>query len=245
MSSTLLLILASVFVVSLISFAGVVTLVMRRKQMDKALIFLVSFSAGSCFGGAFIHLLPEAIEEGGAEVVGFAIIGILVFFVMEKFLFWQHCHKPGCHEHTFAYMNLVGDGIHNFIDGVVIAASYMASVQLGVASTIAIVLHEIPQEIGDFAVLIHGGFTTNRAIALNFLTALTAVLGALAGVVIIPSFGGSLAPILSFAAGGFIYIAGSDLVPELHKEVDIKRSWGVFVSLILGVGVIWLLRLIE
>jgi len=245
MESTLLYILVSVLSVSLISLVGIATLVLRKKQMDRALIFLVSFSAGSCFGGAFIHLFPEAIDEGGAGVVGFAIVGILIFFIMEKFLYWQHCHKPGCHEHTFAYMNLIGDGVHNFIDGVVIAASYLASVQLGVASTIAIVLHEIPQEIGDFAVLVHGGFTIHKAVALNFLTALTAVIGAMLTFFILPSLEGKLAPVLAFAAGGFIYIAGSDLVPELHKEVDIKRSLGVFVSLILGVMVIWLLRLIE
>ncbi|NYZ76376.1 ZIP family metal transporter [Candidatus Micrarchaeota archaeon] len=242
---TLLVILISVFVVSLISFVGIITLVLRKKEMDRALIFLVSFSAGSCFGGAFIHLLPEAIEKGGAEVVGFALVGILVFFVMEKFLFWQHCHKPGCHEHTFAYMNLVGDGMHNFIDGVVIAASYLASTQLGVASTMAIVLHEIPQEIGDFAVLIKGGFKTNKALLVNFLTALTAVLGALVTFFVLPSLKSQLAPVLSFAAGGFIYIAGSDLVPELHKEVGTKKSIGVFISLILGVILIWLLRFVE
>jgi zinc and cadmium transporter len=242
---TLLVILISVLVVSLISFVGVVTLMLRKKQMENALIFLVSFSAGSCFGGAFIHLFPEAIEEGGAGVVGFALVGILVFFVMEKFLFWQHCHKPGCHEHTFAYMNLAGDGVHNFIDGVVIAASYLANTQLGVASTMAIVLHEIPQEIGDFAVLIRGGFTTNKALLVNFLTALTAVLGALVTFFVLPSLEGKLAPVLSFAAGGFIYIAGTDLVPELHKEVGTKRSIGVLISLILGVILIWALRFVE
>jgi zinc and cadmium transporter len=242
---TLLLTLISVFVVSLISFVGIVTLVLRKKQLDNVLIFLVSFSAGSMFGGAFLHLFPEAIEKGGAGVMGFAIIGILIFFIMEKFLFWQHCHKPGCHEHTFAYMNLVGDGVHNFIDGVVIAASYLASIQLGFASTVAIVLHEIPQEMGDFAVLIKGGFTTNKALLVNFITALTAVLGALVTFFVLPSLEGQLAPVLSFAAGGFIYIAGTDLVPELHKEIDTKKSIGVFISLILGVMIIWLLRFIE
>jgi zinc and cadmium transporter len=243
--ATLLVILISVLVVSLISFVGAMTLVLRKKQMENALIFLVSFSAGSCFGGAFFHLFPEAIEKGGENVVGFAVIGILVFFVMEKFLFWQHCHNPGCHEHTFAYMNLVGDGVHNFIDGMVIAASYLASTQLGVASTIAIVLHEIPQEIGDFAVLIKGGFATTKALLLNFLTALTAVVGALVTFFVLPSFEGQLAPLLAFAAGGFIYIAGTDLVPELHKEVGTKKSIGIFISLVLGVILIWLLRFVE
>jgi len=245
MDPTLTFILVSVFMVSLISFVGIFTLVLRKRMMERALLFLVGFAAGSLFGGAFLDLLPDAVEKGGTGVTGFAIFGILIFFILEKFLYWQHCHKPNCNEHTFAYMSLVGDGIHNFIDGVVIAASFLASTQLGIASTIAIVLHEIPQELGDFAIMIHGGFTVRKALTLNFLSALTAVLGALCAFFILPLFQAYIPALLAFAAGGFVYIGGSDLVPELHKEVEPRRSFGVFVSLAMGVALILLVHSIE
>ena len=240
MNLTLLYILISVFIVSLISFVGVFTMVLRKKTMERILLFLVSFAAGSLFGGAFLHLLPEAVDKGGSGTIGFTILGILIFFVLEKFLFWQHCHKPGCHEHTFAYMSLVGDGIHNFIDGVVIAASFLVSNQTGMVSTVAILLHEIPQEFGDFAIMIRGGFTTTKALVLNFISALTAFLGALCAFYVLSSSLSYLPLLLAFAAGGFIYIGGSDLVPELHKETEPKRSFLVFVSLVMGVALILL-----
>ncbi|MEM3556020.1 MAG: ZIP family metal transporter [Candidatus Micrarchaeia archaeon] len=243
---TLSLILVSVFIVSLISFVGVFSFAIRKKLMEKLMFFLVSFAAGAMFGGAFLHMLPEAAEKAGVEVLNFAILGILLFFILERFLHWQHCHnKPHCKVHTFAYMNLVGDGVHNFIDGFVIGASYLVSTQLGVASTIAIVLHEIPQELGDFAVLLYGGFTKERALILNFLTALTAVLGAVAAFYVMPLFEGYIPLLLSFAAGGFIYVAGSDLVPELRKEVELKNSVLVMFFMLMGVGVLWLTKIMR
>lgn len=246
MDLTLLYILVSVFIVSLVSFVGVFSFALRKRSMERLMFFFVSFATGAMFAGAFLHMLPEAIEEGGVGVVNFVIPGILLFFILERFLHWQHCHdKPYCKVHTFAYMNLVGDGIHNFIDGVVIGASYLVSVQLGVASTIAIVLHEIPQEVGDFAVLLYGGFTKERALLLNFLTALTAVLGAVAAFYVMPLFESYIPALLAFAAGGFVYIAGSDLVPELKKEVELKNSALVMLFMLMGIGVLWFTKIIH
>jgi zinc and cadmium transporter len=215
----------SVLVVSLISFVGVFTLGIKVKKLRKFLIYVISFAAGALFGDAFIHLLPETVEKFGfgLNISLYFLGGIVVFFFLEKVIQWQHCHGhmlEDKHVHPFAYMNLVGDGMHNFLDGVIIAASYLVSVPVGVATTVAVVLHEIPQEIGDFGVLLHGGFTKGKALLLNFGSALVAVLG----VVIVFLLEGGVENLelilVPIAAGGFVYIAGSDLIPELHKDSD-------------------------
>src|SRR3989338_3600079 len=174
--------LASVLIVSLVSFVGVLTLSIKTEKLKKILLYLVSFSAGALFGDAFIHLLPEIVEEAGfgLNISIYVMVGIGVSFVIEKFIHWRHCHLPNTkgHVHPFAMMNLFGDGIHNFIDGLIIGASYLASIPVGIATTLAVIFHELPQEIGDFGVLLHGGFSKARTLFFNFVTALTAVLGA-------------------------------------------------------------------
>ncbi|MBD3249438.1 hypothetical protein GF336_05315 [Candidatus Woesearchaeota archaeon] len=151
--------------------------------------------------------------------------------MIEKFLHWHHCHKGKCDIHTFTYMNLIGDGVHNFIDGLIIAASFSVDISFGVITTIAVIAHEIPQEIGDFGVLVYGGFGRLKALAFNFLSAVTAIIGAVIGYLISGSVEGFVPFLLPFAAGGFIYIAASDLVPELHKESDNEephsKLWGI------------------
>lgn len=240
--------LLSVFVVSLISFIGIFTLSINAKRLRSFLVYLLSFSAGALFGDAFIHLLPEAAKESGFNVfVSISVIaGILIFFILEKFIHWQHCHMPigEGHAHPFAYMNLVGDALHNFIDGLIIAASYLIDIPTGIATTLAVVLHEIPQEIGDFGVLLHGGFSKAKALMFNFATALSAVVGAFVALLIsnTTSFANLLVP---FAAGGFIYIAGSDLIPELHKETKVSRSIMQLIAFILGISVMFLLIFVE
>ena len=241
--------LVSVFAVSLISLVGVFTLGLAVDKLRKILIYLISFSAGALFGDAFIHLLPEVIENGGFGVMSaiYILSGILMFFILEKVIHWQHCHMPITkeHVHPFAYMNLVGDSLHNFIDGLIIAGSYLASIPAGIATTIAVVLHEIPQEIGDFGVLIHGGFKKWKAIFLNFITAFVAVIGTIIGLLLnnyIPDIHNILVPL---AIGGFLYIAGSDLIPELHKETKIKISIMQIISFILGILVMMALLLLE
>lgn len=239
----LLLALASTFLISLISLVGLFTLTLRTEVFDKILLILVGFASGSLLGGAFFHLIPEAAFSSMNDASFMAItIGIAVFFLLEKFL-WRHCHeREKCPVHPFAYLNIIGDGIHNFIDGVIVAASFLTSVPLGITTSLAVVFHEIPQEIGDFAVLIYGGFTVKKALLYNLATAFTAMLG----VLFTFAFQSQLPAtyyLLGFAAGGFIYIASTDLIPELHKERKPLNSSLQFVALILGLVLMWLLKL--
>ncbi len=239
-------ILASVILVSLISFVGALTLFLRPKLLDKILFGMVSFAAGALLGAAFLDLLPESLEHAGDNIFVFERTGVMVFSVLETFLYWYHCHYGHHHHHSahhkvhsFAWLNLFGDAIHNFIDGMIIAAGYIASVQVGIATTLAVVLHEIPQELGDFGILIFGGLSRGKALFFNFLSALTAILGALVVYyfsIRIENVSGFLVP---FAAGGFIYIASADLLPELHKERNIQKAFTQLFFFLLGVGIIW------
>jgi len=238
----------SVVIVSLVSLIGIFALSIRVEKLKKILILLLAFSAGALMGDAFIHLIPEIVNEAGfgLNVALYVLSGILLFFILEKVIHWQHCHMPITknHVHPFAKMNLLGDSLHNFIDGLIIAASYMINIPTGIATTIAVIVHEIPQEIGDFGVLLHGGYTKGKALLLNFGTALIAVLGA----VVALSLGGieGIEVILTgIAAGGFIYIAGSDLIPELHKETAVSKSIGQLIAFVLGILVMVALILIE
>ncbi len=199
---------------------------------------LVALAAGTLLGDAFIHLIPEALSENSSIYTSLMILGgVLLFFSLEKFLRWHHCHKetsnPNCH-HPVGITSLIGDGLHNFLDGIIIAASFQISFELGMASTLAIILHEIPQEIGDFAILLHAGFPAQKAILLNFLVSLAAIFG----VVVFFTTGNFLIEqsplLLGLAAGGFIYIGGSDLIPELHHETNFKKSLLQFFFLVLG-----------
>ena len=241
MLNTLLQILIAVIAVSLVSVLGIL-IFFRKKTLNKILFFLVSFAAGTLLGAAFLDLLPEALEGGFKESVPvFILIGMLSFFILEKFLYWHHHHAGHEHEevHGFTYLNIVGDGIHNFIDGALIAISFMNNTALGIVTTIAIIAHEIPQEIGDFAILIYGGFSKMKALVYNFLTALTAVIGALAAYFYSSAIESSSIFITSFAVGGFIYIASTDLIPEIHKEKDLKKSLVQLVLLAFGMFLIW------
>lgn len=242
--------LVSVLIVSLISLIGLVALSIKLEKLKKILIYLVSFSAGGLLGGAFLHILPEVIEGAGftLKIPLLVLGGIVLFFALEKVVCWKHCHIPDSrgHVHSFAIMNLIGDGFHNFLDGLIIGASYLINIPTGVATTIAVAVHEIPQEVGDFGVLIHGGFSKARALMLNFISAIIAVLGAVVSLVLsnyIQNIQFVIAPI---AIGGFIYIAGSDLIPELHKhEAGIKNSLLQLLIFILGIAVMALLMLFE
>jgi len=233
------------FIVSLISFVGVITLALNDKILNKILLILIGLSAGALMGGAFLHLLPEAVEKStGLNVYLFVLVGFILFFLIEKVLHWRHCHKGECDVHTFQYMNLVGDSIHNFIDGLIMAASFVVSIPLGITTTIAIATHEIPQEIGDFGVLLYGGFSKKRAIMLNFVVALTAVLGGIVGYFVSNLIENIVVFILPFAAGGFIYIAATDLVPEIRKELDMKKYMATLFVFICGILIMWVTKVI-
>ncbi|MBI2208946.1 ZIP family metal transporter [Candidatus Woesearchaeota archaeon] len=242
--------LASVLIVSVVSLIGIITLSIKVEILRKLLIYLVSFAAGALLGDAFIHLLPEAVEEAGfgISISLYVLFGIGISFLIEKVVHWHHFHYPleKGHVHPFAVMNLVGDLVHNFIDGLIIAASYMVNIPVGIATTIAVILHEIPQEISDFGVLLHGGFTKAKALFYNFLTALTAVLGAVVVLAIGSNAEGITAFLIPFTAGSFIYIAGSDLIPELHKDrFDWKSSLMQFAAIAFGVLVMYALLFVE
>ena len=232
--------LTSVLAVSLISLIGILTLAVRPDALKKILLLLVSFSAGALLGGAFIHLLPQVTGGTGLtlNISLYLMTGILSFFILEKLICWRHCHIPTSeeHPHSFTYLNLIGDGFHNFMDGMVIAGSFLVSFPLGLSTTLAVALHEIPQEIGDFGVLVYGGFSRGVALALNFASALTAFLGAIAVLVLSLKMEAITTFLIPFTAGGFIYIAGSDLIPELRKDIDPKSSLIQLLFLILGMA---------
>jgi len=239
--------LASVLLVSLVSLVGLLYFFLKKKaDLGLVLLFLVSFSAGALFGDAFLHLLPEAAEDAGLSLqLGiYVLLGVIMFFILEKFIHWRHCHVPTSvdHPHPLAVMNLLGDGLHNLLDGMIIAGSYLTDVTVGVATTVAVVLHEIPQEIGDFGVLLHSGLDIRKALFFNFLTALTAVVGALLVLLLSSEIGGLNAILIPVAAGGFLYIAGSDLIPELHKETEPWKSAMQLVGIVLGIAAMYALK---
>jgi len=239
--------LVSVFLISIISFIGIFTLFLKKEILKKVLLYLVSFTAGALFAQAFIHLIPESLSRIGPDSTILVLVGILLFFVIEKFLRWHHCHNSGCPDHKapIATINLIGDGVHNFVDGLLIAASFTVSLPLGISTSLAILLHEIPQEIGDFGVLVHGGMKPKKALIFNFLTAITAIFGVVIFFTLGSFIEGFAYLLLPITAGGFIYIAGSDLVPELHRESNSKKIVVQFAFMLLGIFLMYFLRFIE
>ncbi|MBT6690717.1 ZIP family metal transporter [Candidatus Parcubacteria bacterium] len=245
MHNLLIIIIAS-FSISFCAWAAILFLYVKKEVLSKITLFLVSLSTGALMGGAFLHLLPEASEKIEASKLYLIVLFAFVFFFfMEKVLSWRHCHKENCPVHTFGYMNLFGDALHNFIDGLVIASTFLIDFQLGMATTLAIALHEIPQEIGDFGVLVHAGFTKKKALIINYIVALTVVLGGIVGYFISFYLHSIIAYLLPFAAGGFIYIAASDLIPEIRKETNLKRSIKSFIIFLLGIALMFVVKLIN
>jgi zinc and cadmium transporter len=248
----------SVILVSLVSFVGVLSVFIKKKQTQQFLLILVSVSAGTLFGGAFLHLLPEVVEAQGfgLRVSLLILAGMIVFFVLEKFIHWKHCHshiQPNkYHTHAqkkgkqhIAPLNLLGDALHNFLDGLIIAGSYMVSIPAGIATTVAVIFHEVPQEIADFGVLLYSGLTKAKALLFNFLSATVAIIGAVIGLVWGASTENFVHTILPFAAGGFVYIGGANLIPELHKECGMKDSFWHIVAMLAGIGIMVGLKFIE
>jgi zinc and cadmium transporter len=242
--------LLSTILVSLVSLVGIGFLSMNQIRLQKIVFILVSFAVGALFGDAFFHLFPESIKmhENPALVGGLIVAGILAFFILEKFILWRHDHRLQ-HEHQtikpLGYMSLVADGFHNFIDGILIGASYLVSPHLGITTTLAVVLHEIPQEIGDFGVLVHSGFSVRKALWLNFITACNAIAGTIVVLLLGNSIDNLVKYIIPFAAGGFIYLAGCDLIPELKKENSVKQSVLQLCCITMGLLMIYLFRFFE
>jgi zinc and cadmium transporter len=241
----LAIILACVTIVSLCSLVGIFFIGLRDAFLKRILMALLGFASGSLIGDAFIHLLPEALEKSGQSTFYYAMVGMVSFFVMEKFLYWRHCHEEICTVHTFASLNLIGDGIHNFIDGMIIAASFGLSNDLGLATTFAVIFHEIPQEIGDFGVLVYSGLGKRKALAYNFVSALTSVAGALITYYLTFIQAGIETFLVPFAAGSFIYIAATDLMPELHKRHQVGESMIQLAAILTGIGLMFALKVLS
>ncbi|MFT7557898.1 MAG: zinc and cadmium transporter [Planctomycetota bacterium] len=245
--------LISVIAVSLLSLIGVFALSLKEAVLRKYIFLLVSLAAGALLGDAFLHLLPESLESIGNNVhVSLAVLmGILLFFILEKFLHWHHHHtsheeKETCTKvHPVGKMILLSDSFHNFIDGLIIGVSYLVSIEAGIATTLAVVLHEIPQEISDFGILLHAGYSKVRALWMNFLSALFAIAGALVALLLGSSSETLALWMLPVAAGGFIYIALSDLVPEMHKTKKIYLSLLQLTFVLIGILSMVLLLALE
>ncbi len=241
-------ILATLFV-SLLAWVGVLTFFMKRALLDRLLLRLVALAAGSMIGGAFFHLLPNAIAAGGTTrtlpLFLFVVLGFTLFYVLEQFAHWHH-HHVGSHEHEpVTHLVLLSDAVHNLSDGLVIAGAFLTATPVGLVTVAVIALHEIPQEIGDFGVLIHGGMTRKRALVLNYLTQATVIPGGIAGWYLGEMIGAVPVYLLAFAAGHFIYIASSDLIPAIKNREEVGESWRNFAMFAAGVGAMLGIRLLR
>lgn len=233
--STLLIIFLASLAESLVAFAGGALAIFNEEKVRRAAHFIVSFAVGAFLGVSFLELIPEAIAmSGDGLILTWVLGGIIFFFILEKLLFWYHCHDGHCPIHTYTYLILWGDFLHNFIDGVIMALAFLVDVQLGILTSIAIVFHEIPQEIGDFGVLVHGGFSRSKALFYNFLSATSVMFGALLTYGLSSAFEPFLPIGLALAAGNFIYIASTDLMPELHEATSFKHGFIQVIFIILG-----------
>ena len=234
--------LLSVGIVSLISLTGAVVLARHEKNSGLVTI-LISLAVGALLGDAFIYLLPEAYEAG-ADAAWWILGGFLTFFLIEKGLHWRHEHvaREGKIE-PYGVLNLIGDGLHNFIDGILIAASYLISFPIGLATTIAVVLHEIPQELGDYAILRSAGFSRRQALFWNFMSAVAAILGAVIVLALDVDVEIAAQKILAFTAGGFIYLV-MILLKRLEEEAPVRKAFGQIVMIVVGVGLMWLIKLV-
>ena len=239
--------LLAVVVISLLSLVGSLALVVREQTLRRVLPYLVALAVGAMLGTTFLHLLPELAEVGFTPFIGAKIlVGVLVFFMLERYL---HSHDHGHDHHSgvapYAWLNLVGDGLHNFADGMIVAAAWMQGPSFGLPATIAIALHEIPQELGDIGILLHAGMKPRKAVLFNLLTAGLALVGAAAALLLGGRIEGFGETVLALAAGGFVYVALADLIPELHHGRSGRESVGQVVTLVAGVGAMALLALLQ
>ena len=237
-------IIAATLAVSLLSLAGIVLFIFGKRKIDDYLFFLVSVATGTLVGAAFFDLLPEAVGMVDAHAaLELAFLGLIASFCLEKIIHWHHHHAGSEREHhrPLGTLTLVGDSLHNFLDGIAIAAAFMVDVPLGITTTFAIAIHEIQQEIGDFGLLLYSGYTRAKALLFNLLSALTAVAGSVLFYFFSPSFENLEGFALAFTAGTFIYIAAADLLPEFHKEKSARKSALQLALLLAGAAMIWLI----
>lgn len=239
--------------ISLIAFVGFGSLYVAKRKLSQILLGVVAFAAGGLLGGAFFHLLPESAAEGG-PTFPMALAGIVLFFVLDSILWVYHCHgghrlhaeghvHGSCPVKPVGYLNLFGDALHNFTDGIVVASAFLVSMPLGIVTSVAVALHEIPQEIGDYGILIYSGFTHKKALLLNFLVSLTMILGIVGVFVVQPYVSGLTRWTIPFAAGGFIYIACTNLLAEIKEEDSIAKRIVQFAFFLVGLAVLYLSKI--
>lgn len=242
----------AVILISLASILGIFFIFIKNEnKLKKIILYLVSFSAATFLGEVIFHLLPEAVKGFGSFNIKLGLLvlfGFLTFFVIEKIIHWRHCHNVECDEldhKAIGSMNLIGDGFHNLIDGLIIGATFLVDVKLGIATAFSILMHEIPQEIGDFGVLIHSGFSKKKALLSNFLISLTSIFGTVIALIFGSNFENFLLYITPFTAGGFLYIATVDLFSEIKHEIKIKNFLLQFLVILCGIGTMLLFKFIE
>jgi zinc and cadmium transporter len=240
MAAEFLWIMGSAVLDALLGFIGVFSLWLSKQNMKKIANILMAFAAGSLLGGAFFHLLPESLEKiDPAQVLLVTLAGFVLFIFLEAYVHWHHCKE--CPIHPFSYVILIGDGVHNFLGGLILAASFLVSIPLGIATIVAIIAHELPQQLGIFGVLIKGGFARNKAIIYSFIAQSTIVLGAFVGYVLSGTVEGLVVFLVPFGAGNFIYIAASDLIPEMHKSEGLEGLKNITIFFV-GLAFMWVLK---
>jgi zinc and cadmium transporter len=240
--------IVSLAVISLASLIGALTIGLSRIKIESYLEFMVAFAIGALLGDVFVHILPELAKTGLETTISATILfGMICFFILEKYIHWHHCHHAshGKKCDSFGYVSLAGDAFHNFIDGAILAGAFLVSPIIGFSTALAILLHELPQEIGDYAVLLSAGFNKRKALLFNFLISLTAFIGAGTALIFSELINGATPYILAFAAGGFLYLAGTDLLPQLHNHLSKKKAVLQLFFILLGAAVMFSLLLIE
>lgn len=246
MDQRLVAIVVAGLAMSALALIGAVTLVLSERTLEKILRPLVALAAGSLVGGALFHIIPASVTALGNGTAVWLLIaaGFVVFFCLEQFLHWHHCHRPtSAHRQPLTYLLLIADTVHNFIGGLAVGAAFMIDIRLGAGAWIAAAAHEIPQELGDFGVLVHGGWSPRRALAFNFASALTFPLG---GVIAYASAAAvDVALLLPFAAGNFLYIGAADLVPEVNRHARWQTNLVHLLALSAGFALLLLVRVLA
>jgi zinc and cadmium transporter len=242
--SVLIWIIFSTIAMSALSLVGFVTLLFKDKVLKKIIFPLVAFSAGALLGGALLHMIPEAIEEAGLSSAIFlwVLFGFALFFLLEQFIHWHHCHKTPCeHDKPVTTLILIADSLHNFLGGIAIGSAFVVDIHLGIITWLIAAAHEIPQELGDFGILIHGGWSKFKALGFNFLSSLTMIAGGI--LAYLASAQINVLYLLPFAAGNFIYIAASDLIPEIKHSEHLSRNALHFITFIAGIALMYAIKL--